>query len=229
MHAQINEATELPPRPNGAAMSPTAAVRVQVVEEIPMLRRAVEDVLESHAQITVCGTCCSGGEALDAVQRLDPDVLLIDLQLHDMSGLAALERLQSRLTRTRVLVFASHPRPAQALAAMQAGARGYISKRAEPRAITEAVLTVHDGGSVVEPSIARDMLATRSPDATIILTPSETQVLRLLADGATDRDIARATFVSVRTVQNQLARLRRKTGTARRSDLTRWALENHWL
>lgn len=212
----------------------TPAIRVQIIEDLPIVRQAVERVLEAHPDITVCGSTDNGRDGIASVVRNQPDVVLLDLHLSDMPGLVALERLRNSASHPRVLVYSAAPRTAHALAALQAGACGYISKRCDARDLTNAIVTVHAGGSIVDPSLAAAVLTNRAGGASnepgdTVLSASETQVLRLLSDGATDRDIAASTYVSVRTVQNQLARLRRRTGTARRADLTRWALENDWL
>ena len=134
---------------------------------------------------------------------------------------------------TRVLVVTASEREETLLEAIAAGAAGYLTKRATPEELRQAVITVAGGGSVITPSMAGYLLrqfsrrtsAGQSP-STPLLTTFERGVLRLIAQGHTDTEIGSALFVSARTVQNHLGRIREKTGTRRRSELARWAGEH---
>ena len=163
--------------------------------------------------------------------ELRPDVLLVDLHMPELGGIMLLERLRTALPATHCIVLTASEKSDSLLAAISAGARGYLTKRATAQELRSAVLTVNGGGSVIAPSLAGHLLkaysraSTGEPDQLRpTLTATEQEVLRLLTQGLTDRQIAERLFISPRTVQNHLARVRQKTSLSRRSELARWAV-----
>jgi DNA-binding NarL/FixJ family response regulator len=141
-----------------------------------------------------------------------------------------LERLRTDLPAVRTLVMTASEKGETLLDAVAAGAAGYLTKRSSAAEVAEAVITVAGGGSVITPTLAGHLLrqysraSTGESEMRPMLTSREQEVLRLVAQGLTDRQIAKNIFVSPRTVQNHLARIRDKTGLRRRSELTRWAV-----
>lgn len=208
-----------------------AAIRVLVVEDFPLVRDGVVAALGRDPLIEVVGAAADGREGLELAHALRPDVILLDLHLPELGGMMVLERLRTELPAVKAIVMTATEKAEPLLDAVAAGAVGYLTKRTSGEELRQAVLTVHGGGSVIAPSLAPHLLQAYSrastgeaPDVRQKLTATEHEVLRLVAQGLTDRQIAERLFVSPRTVQNHLARVRDKTDLRRRSELARWAV-----
>jgi two-component system NarL family response regulator len=207
-------------------------IRVMVVDDFPMLREAIVRALDADVAIEVVGESGDGDDALARAIELEPDVLILDLRLPGRDGLAVLEELRTAAPAIRVVVMTAVEQPRTLLDAIAAGAAGYVSKRSNAAELRQAIFAAHDGGSFITPALAGHLLSEFSMSArgeqsrVRPLQGRELAVLRLVVRGQTDNEIALALFVSPRTVQNTLARIREKTGLRRRSQLTRWAVEH---
>jgi DNA-binding NarL/FixJ family response regulator len=206
-------------------------IRVLLVDDFPLVREGLAAALGRDPGIHVVGQAGDGKEGLELARELRPDVILLDLHMPEMGGMMVLERLRVEVPETRALIMTASEKAETLLAAVSAGAAGYITKRASRQELCEAVITVHGGGSVIAPHLAGHLLkqyqkASRGETEHLHnqLSTRELEVLRLVAQGLTDRQIAEKIYVSPRTVQNHLARIRDKTGLRRRSELTRWAV-----
>jgi DNA-binding NarL/FixJ family response regulator len=208
-------------------------IRVVVADDFPLVRDALAQALDRDPGIDVVGRAAGGTEAIQMVAEFDPDVLVLDLHMPDCGGIAVLERLRETGARARVLVMTASESPESLLDAVSAGAQGYLTKRSTGEEVRQAVITTHGDGSVIESRLARHLLreysnasSDRGTPLRPGLSPRETAILRLVADGLTDNEIGRELFISPRTVQNHLASIREKTGLRRRSELTRWAVQH---
>ncbi|ADB48599.1 response regulator [Conexibacter woesei] len=206
-------------------------IRVLVVEDFPLVRDGVVDALSRDPGIEVVGAAVDGREGLALAHELRPDVIVLDLHMPEIGGMMVLERLRTELPSAKSIVMTATEKAEPLLDAIAAGAAGYLTKRTSGEELRQAILTVHGGGSVIAPQLAPHLLQAYSrastgeaPDVRKKLTATEHEVLRLVAQGMTDRQIAERLFVSPRTVQNHLARIREKTSMRRRSDLARWAV-----
>ena len=206
-------------------------IRVLIVEDFPLVRDAVAGALGRDPGISVVGVAGDGREGLMLAHDLRPDVMLVDLHMPEFGGIMLLERLRVELPDIRPIVLTASEKGDTLLAAVAAGARGYLTKRTHAEELRQAVLTVHGGGSVIAPSLAGHLLQAYSRASTggegelrPKLTVTEQEVLRLLTQGRTDAQIAAQLYISPRTVQNHLARVRQKTSLKRRSELARWAV-----
>jgi DNA-binding NarL/FixJ family response regulator len=205
-------------------------IRVVLVEDFPMVLEGVTSALQRDPGITVVGAGSTGREGLELAHRLHPDVMLVDLHMPDFGGIMLLERLRAELPAIRCIVLTASEKSDSMLAAISAGARGYLTKRSGAEELRQAVLTVSGGGSVIAPALAGHLLdavsraSTGEDELRPKLTVTEQEVLRLLTQGLTDRQIGERLFISPRTVQNHLGRVRQKTNLSRRSELARWAV-----
>jgi two-component system NarL family response regulator len=155
----------------------------------------------------------------------------------EMGGLAIMNRLRDQLPELKVVILTATEDVGPLLDAVSAGAQGYLHKRATAEELRHAVITAHGGGSVVSPDLARHLMAefssrTRGVSGTRgrpAMADREVEVLRLVVQGKTDVEIGNALYISPRTVQNHLTRIREKTGLRRRSELTRWAVEQSFV
>lgn len=205
--------------------------RILVVDDHPIWRDAVERDL-TEAGFEVVATVADGEAALRLAPATRPDVVLMDLQLPGISGVQATAGLVSADPGVRVLMFSSSGEDADVLAAVKAGARGYLVKSAGRSELLEAVARTAAGEAVFSPGLAALVLGEyrrigglarqrNNPE----LTERETEVLRLVAKGLTARQVAEALSLSYRTVQNHVQNTLRKLQLHNRVELTRWAIE----
>lgn len=204
--------------------------RVVLVDDHPIWREAVERDLTA-AGFEVVGSFDTAEPALRTAAALRPDVVLMDLQLPGLSGVEATARLVAADPSVRILMFSASGEDADVLAAVKAGARGYLVKSAAPAELVDAVTRTAQGEAVYSPGLAALVLgeyrriARSEPDPAAVLTDRETEILRLVATGRTARQIAAELVLSVRTVQNHVQNTLRKLQLHNRVELTRWAIE----
>jgi DNA-binding NarL/FixJ family response regulator len=208
-------------------------IRVLVAEDHPLVREGMVRALVHDPAIEVVGVAGDGIAAMDLAHELKPDVILLDLRMPRLEGALVLERLRTELPAIRALVMTANESPEGLLATIAAGAAGYLSKGTTGEELRQAVITTYGGGSVVTPRLASHLLREFSsgargegPSVRPLIAPRELEILRLVADGRTDNEIAGQLFISARTVQNHLTHIREKTGTRRRPELARWAVEH---
>jgi DNA-binding NarL/FixJ family response regulator len=208
-------------------------VSVAIVEDFPIVRTAISEALDRDARIDVVDVCEDAKSLLDALVLREPDIALVDLHLPDMDGPKLIGRIRRLHPDVRVVVFSACERPAQVLAALHAGAKGYTVKRQSPRELADGIVAVADGGTVLAPQVALAVLdprAASTEDAigggACRLEPTDAEIVRMVVGGETDDQIAKTLFVSTRTVQNRLTRIRRMAHVQRRTELARWAIEN---
>jgi DNA-binding NarL/FixJ family response regulator len=208
------------------------SVTVSIVEDFPIMRTAIADALASDGRVEVYDTVSDGKSLLDALVMREPDVALVDLHLPDMDGPRLIERVRRLHPDVKVVVFSACERPALVMSALHAGASGYVVKRQGVREVVDGIIAVHEGGTVLAPQVASAVLdpraATTGDAGTGVarLEQADAEIVRMVVGGETDEQIARALYVSTRTVQNRLTRIRRMAHVQRRTELARWALEN---
>ncbi|MFP5362236.1 MAG: response regulator [Thermoleophilia bacterium] len=207
-------------------------IRVVVADDFPLVREGVVRALDADPDIEVIAQARNGNEALQLAEELAPDIMILDLRMPDLGGLAVLDKLRTTRPEIRIIVMTASEQAGTLLDAVAAGAAGYLSKRSTGEELRQAVVTAHGGGSVITPALASHLLkefssSARGEQSTIRpLQGRELDVLRLVVQGKTDNEIGKELFISPRTVQNHLTRIREKTGLRRRSELTRWAVEH---
>jgi DNA-binding NarL/FixJ family response regulator len=201
-----------------------------VVDDHPIVRQGLASALEDEPDFTVVGAVGSAEEALAALGRLQPDVVLLDLELPGIGGVEAIPRLLAADPAPAVLVFTAYDTDERVLGAIRAGARGYLLKGASTTEIARAVRAVAAGESALEPRVAaRLVAAVRSPGATGHLSGREREVLRLVADGLPGKQIARELGISERTVKFHTASVLRKLGADNRAQAVALAAERGLL
>ncbi|MGC5054204.1 response regulator [Micromonospora sp. DT48] len=207
-------------------------IRVVVVDDQTLIRQGIRGLLEV-AGIDVVGEADDGRAALPVIVRTSPDVILLDLRMPQFDGIWTLERLRAENVDIPVLVLTTFDDDELVLAALRAGARGYLLKDVTLEQLTRAIRTLADGGTLIAPSITDRMLrAIRSgpspagPQATPVqsLTEREQEVLRLVARGYSNREIAEVLFLAEGTVKNHVSTILTKLGARDRTNAVLRAL-----
>ena len=200
-------------------------VRVLIVDDHPMITDGIQAILETYDGITVVGALNKGQGAVDQVVELAPDVILLDLNMPDLSGLNATEMILEKRPETRILILSMHNSPEYISTALSHGAKGYVLKDVPTEEIKTAIETVMAGGQYLCTG-AKTSLAPRIADGHETLTGREQTILLELAQGQTNKDVAASLNISVRTVETHRNNIKRKLGISSTAGLTRYAMEH---
>lgn len=193
-------------------------IRIVVVDDHPVVRDGVAATLAAADDLEVVGQAASGPEAVALVERLRPDVVVMDLRMPGGDGVEAVRELQRRGATTRVLVLTTYDTDSDTVAAIEAGATGYLLKDAPAATLVAAVRSTAAGEAVLSPAVATRLAShVRSPATSTALTAREREVLALVAQGTPNRAIARELFVSEATVKTHLVHIYAKLGVADRA------------
>jgi DNA-binding NarL/FixJ family response regulator len=202
-------------------------IRVVLVDDHAVLRSGLSQLLTSAGDIEVVGEAGDGAEAVNVVRETHPDVIVMDLQMPGVDGVEATRRIVAESLGGEVVVLTSYSDRARIVAALDAGAVGYLLKDADPDDVLEGVRAVSRGESPLHPRVARQLLSARSkagPD--VQLTPREAEVLSLVRAGLANKQIARRLEISERTVKAHLTSVFQRIGVVDRTQAALWA-ERH--
>lgn len=208
----------------------TTPIRILVADDHPIVRDGLIAILSTQPDIDVVGEASNGRDVIDKVAALQPDVLLLDLEMPEMDGVEALRRLRDAGATVRTIVFTAFDTDERILGAVQAGAQGYLLKGAPRDELFEAVRVVHAGGSLLQPVVTSKLLrrisAPAEPAATTEpLTPRELDVLRLMARGLQNKEIALDLVISERTVKFHVSSILQKLSAGNRTEAVTIALQ----
>lgn len=199
-------------------------IDVLVVDDHALMRSGLHAMIEAAEDMRVVGTAADGAEALVAVERLQPQVVLMDLSMPVMDGAAATRRLAVLHPEVEVLVVTSFSDQQRVVDALDAGASGFVLKDAEPADLLAAIRSTARGESPLDPRVARTLLhARRRPAAVTQLTERETEVLALVGRGLANKQIARALGISESTVKAHLTNVFQRIGVRDRTSAALWA------
>lgn len=199
----------------------TESIRIFVVDDHAVVRLGLKTMLESEPGISVIGMASSGSEAIEAVPRLLPDIVLTDLRMGGMSGETLVAELRRLCPGVRCAVLTNYHSDEDVFRALRAGAMAYILKSAPLEQVMEAIRTVHAGGRSVPPHIAQQLMdrVARSP-----LSARELEILQLVARGLKNREIADRLYISENTVRNHVISCLEKLGVRDRTEATAVAI-----
>jgi DNA-binding NarL/FixJ family response regulator len=195
-------------------------IRILVADDHPMLREGLVAVLSTQPDFDVVGEAADGSEVVRLARRLEPDVILLDLEMPEVDGVAALERLHESGSGARTIVFTAYDTDERILRSLHAGARGYLLKGASRNEIFDAIRTVHSGGSLLQPGVTTRLLEHMSRERAQPepLTPRELEVLGLISQGLHNSEIAERLFVTERTVKFHVSSILAKLGADNRTE-----------
>ena len=200
-------------------------IRVLIVDDHPMVAEGIQSLLEGYDEIEVVGTLSNGQEAADKAEGLRPDVILMDLNMPGLSGLSATEIILERLPDTRILILSMHDSPEYISTALSHGAKGYVLKDVPTEEIKQAIDAVMRGERYLCTG-ASGSLEPKDGNTREALTGREQTILLELAQGKSNKDVAQALDISVRTVETHRKNIKRKLGISSTAGLTRYALEH---
>ena len=195
-------------------------IRIFVADDHPIVREGLIAILDTQEDFEVVGEAGSGRDAIGQIEHLKPDVLMLDLEMPEIDGLAVLQSLKESKSDVRAIVFTVFDTDDRILSAVQTGAKGYLLKGAPRDQIFNAVRIVHQGGSLLEPVVASKLMEhvnrnRNDPDA---LTARELEVLPLLAKGLLNKEIADVLDITERTVKFHVSSILGKLGAGNRTE-----------
>jgi DNA-binding NarL/FixJ family response regulator len=206
-------------------------IRVLIADDHAILREGVRALLQLQPDIEVAGEASDGKEAIEAVERLDPDVVLMDIAMPGLGGIEAALELHKLGKRARVLVLSQYEDREYVRRLLKAGVAGYVLKKSAGSELANAIRAVHRGGLVLDPEVARTAMedagqaAPGQADPYEALTDREKQVLKLVAEGRSNKDVAELLGISVKTAMSHREHVMEKLGVHNRTELVRFALK----
>lgn len=195
-------------------------IRILIADDLTVLRHGLRMILDEADGITVVGEAADGEETLDQVQALAPDVVLMDVNMPGMDGIETTRRIRATQPAVRVVILTVSVRDQDLIGAIKAGARGYLLKSAESGEVLEAIRRVAAGEAVLPPALTArvlDELASSTPTPTV-LTDRELEVLPLIAEGLSNKEIAASLHISQNTVKTHVRHILEKLGLRSRSE-----------
>lgn len=213
-------------------MTDEQALRVLLVDDHAVVRRGLRAVL-TQPGVEIVGEADTVRSGVEQATRLEPDVVVMDLRLPDGSGIEACREIRAAVPNTKVLILTSYADDDALFSSVMAGAAGYVLKDLDPARLQDAVRTVGEGGSLLDPSLTTTLLSRLrkgmgghpADDVFSVLTPQEDRILDFIADGLTNREIAERLHLSEKTVKNYVSEIYSKLNVERRSQAATMATE----
>lgn len=205
-------------------------IRVLVVDDHAMVREGIRMILGAEPDVQVVGEAADGKEAIEKTRELSPDLVLMDVAMPGLGGLEATLEIRKLYPETRILVLSQYDNREYIFRFLKAGASGYILKSAAGRELVTAVRAVHDGGSFLDPNIAvtviEGYIKSEHPEESTYedLTDREKQVLKLIAEGYTSKQIADSLYISIKTAMAHRASIMEKLNLHSKAELIRYAI-----
>lgn len=206
-------------------------INILIADDHAIVRTGLRALLRSEPGLQLVGEATGGYEAIELVGKTRPDILILDLSMPDLDGIAVTRQLEPQYPDLRILILTVHEDEAMLREAIRAGASGYIVKHAAEAELIAAINTIRRGDLYVDPAMLRVLLVesprprTEQPASPDPLTPRETDVLKLIVQGYTNRQVGEELGISVRTVEGHRANLLEKLGLRTRVELVRYARE----
>lgn len=208
------------------------SIKVLIVEDHEIVRNGIRDVFALENGFEVVGEASDGVEAVKKAESLEPDVVLMDIRMPDLDGINACKAIKSRIPKTKVLFLTSYTNDEEIFGSIKAGASGYLLKDVQPQSLIEAVRAVSKGEFSLHPAIAHKVVNEFSPQKNVergsscSLTSREKDVLKLMAQGQRNSEIARTLWISEKTVKTHVSHILRKLDQPDRVKAVLFAIRN---
>lgn len=204
-------------------------IRVLLADDHTIVRQGLKLILASHSDLEVVGEAANGSEAVDLAKKLHPDIVLIDVAMPDMNGIEATKRMVQNDSRLKVLVLSMHKEAVYVREILRAGARGYILKDAIDNELLNAIRSVARGDGYVSPAVSGALLSDFRKNVTDpldLLSNREREVLQLIAEGKTNKEIATHLNLSVYTIDSHRGKIMEKLNLHSTGELVRFAMKH---
>jgi DNA-binding NarL/FixJ family response regulator len=209
-----------------------SSIRVLIADDHAIVREGVRALLTLSDDMTVVGEAANGREAIELARRLSPDVILMDIAMPGLGGLEATIEIRKENPQARILVLTQYEDREYIRRFLKAGVSGYVLKKAAGAELTSAIRAVHRGGLVLDPEVAREAMREQTGsagpgggDPYDTLTDREKQVLKLVAEGHSNKDVAELLDISVKTAMSHREHIMQKLDLHSRTDLIRFAIQ----
>jgi DNA-binding NarL/FixJ family response regulator len=208
-------------------------IKVLLAEDHTIVRKGLRSLLEDEEGIEVIGEAEDGREAIKQAEKLHPDIIVMDIAMPGLNGLEATRRLRKLNPEIKILILSVYANEEYVFQTLQAGAEGYLVKKAAPSELILAIKAVYQGNSFLSPSISRTVIDEyirraeeigEGDDAFKNLTAREAEVLQLIAEGRKTREIAELLYISIKTVETHRAHIMDKLGIHSTAELTQYAI-----
>jgi DNA-binding NarL/FixJ family response regulator len=206
--------------------------RILVVDDHPVLRRGVTALLSGQKDLMVCGEAESGPAALDQMRQTKPNVAIVDISMPGMNGIELIKMMVAEMPRLKILVLSMHDETFYALRAFRAGAKGYVMQTDAMENVLEALRRIISGGIYVSPRFTERLLlkAIQSMDSDIVspvdqLSDREMEVLQLIGEGKSTREIAASLNLSIKTIETHRAHIKKKLGCNNAAELVKFSVD----
>ena len=205
-------------------------IRVLLVDDHTIVRKGLRLILELHDRIDVCGEAGSIKEMIDMIAQCEPDVILLDFKLPDGDGVEGCKKIRSRFPGIKILILTAYSQDHIVMEAIRAGANGYLLKNIKGDELIKSIFSVYENESVLDPSVAEvvfKQLHTGESGSEHQLSPRETNILNMISKGKTNKEIAKALYISEKTVRNYTSTLFKKINVHNRTEAARyWLMKN---
>jgi len=204
-------------------------IRVLIVDDHTIFRSGLKLLLEGVSDITVCGEADSSKDAILKCNKLKPDIILLDISMPDMNGILAIRKLLEQNKSLKIIMLTMYEKIEYLKEALKAGAKGYVIKRAADSELIDAIRIVSKGEVYIHPKITKEFIEKSIKDTPDELSPREKEVLVLLSQGFTNKEVADKLDISMKTVETYRARIMGKLGLSSRAQLLQYAIEKGWF
>lgn len=209
-------------------------IKVLLVDDHAIMRDGIRAILSLHDDIDLVGEASEGQEAIEKTRELSPDVVIMDVAMPDMDGIEATRRIRKESPNVKIIMLTQYDNKEYVLSAIKAGAAGYVPKRALGSELVSAVRAANRGESFLYPSAAAALIDDYRRQASTAdpyeqLTPREREILKLIAEGHTSREIADKLFISLKTVTGHRTKIMEKLGLRNRTELFKFAVRKGLL
>ena len=201
----------------------TKSIRIVLADDHPIVRQGLAAVLSQEEDLEVVGQARNGLEAVAQALELHPDIILIDLQMPEMDGVEAIQKIKAETSDIGIIILTTYDSDDYIFRGIEAGARGYLLKDSPPEEVLKAIHTVHEGESLIQPRVASRLLdrfsqLSQAPAAGEVLSSREVEVLQIIAKGAANKEIANELLIGESTVKTHVIHILNKLGVKGRTE-----------